>query len=294
MPERGMTFAHKDNLLTFEEILHLVDMLGTMGVEKIRITGGEPFVRTDLIHLLEQLADRPFLKSIGITSNLTVIAPYISRLKELGIVDVNVSLDAMDATSFKQITRRDEFQQVYQNLLRMEEEGFNLKVNCVVMKGKNEDQIIPLMELVRDKNISVRFLEEMPFNGTGAQNETLTYQDILSTIGEHYRFTKLIDLPNSTSQNYQIDGFNGNFGVIPSFSRTFCGSCNRLRLAATGEVRTCLYGKDELNLRDLLRNGASADMIKHAIQAAVLNKPVDGFAAADGLNKYESMTKLGG
>lgn len=295
MPERGMTFAHKNELLTFEEIVHLIDILGEMGVNKVRITGGEPFVRTDLIHLLSDLSSKRFLQSIGITSNLTVIDPYIQQLKALGITRVNVSLDALEAERFKKITRRDEFQQVYQNLMLLINEGFEVKINCVVMKGQNDDQIIPLLELARDNRVSVRFLEEMPFNGTGQQSETLTYKEILDLIGRQYAFTKQIDLPHATAQSYSIDGFKGDFGVIPSFSRTFCGDCNRLRLSATGQVRTCLYGRDQLNLRDMLRVGVSDEDIKDALRIAVSQKPKDGFAAADENNgQYESMTKLGG
>ncbi len=294
MPERGMTFAQKDNLLSFEEILLLVDTLGDAGVNKIRITGGEPFVRTDLIELLEKLAQRPFLKSIGITSNLTVIKPFISRLKDLGITNINVSLDALEEDKFNQITRRNEFKQVKANLDQMIDEGFDLKVNCVVMKGRNEDQILPLIEYSKENKISVRFLEEMPFNGSGEQNETLSYRDILNVISQEYSYTRLVDLPNSTSQNFHIEGFKGSFGVIPSFSRTFCGQCNRLRVSATGDVRSCLYGKDELNVRDLMKSGANDQTIQNAIQAVVLKKPIDGFVASDQNGEFQSMTKLGG
>lgn len=289
-----MTFAQKDNLLSFEEILLLVDTLGDAGVNKIRITGGEPFVRTDLIELLEKLAQRPFLKSIGITSNLTVIKPFISRLKDLGITNINVSLDALEEDKFNQITRRNEFKQVKANLDQMIDEGFDLKVNCVVMKGRNEDQILPLIEYSKENKISVRFLEEMPFNGSGEQNETLSYRDILNVISQEYSYTRLVDLPNSTSQNFHIEGFKGSFGVIPSFSRTFCGQCNRLRVSATGDVRSCLYGKDELNVRDLMKSGANDQTIQNAIQAVVLKKPIDGFVASDQNGEFQSMTKLGG
>jgi len=295
MPERGMTFASKDKLLTYEELSTLVDYMGDLGVDKVRITGGEPFVRAELINFLRTLSQKSFLKSIAITSNLTVIAPYIDELKELGITKINVSLDALDRDRFKEITRRDEYDVVYRNLMTMIEQDFDIKINCVVMKGKNEDQIIPLMELAKNNPVSVRFLEEMPFNGTGGTSETLSYRQILDKIESAYSFNKLIDLPNSTSQNYEVEGFAGSFGVIPSFSRTFCGSCNRLRMSATGSIRTCLYGKDQVNLRDLLRDGVEEEEIKNTLIQTVSHKPVDGFAAADELNgKYESMIKLGG
>lgn len=294
MPAVGVKFSNKQELLTYEEMLYLIDILGEMGVDKIRLTGGEPFMRKDFIHFLEQVSKRDFLKSIGITSNLTLIQPYITRLKDMAISKINVSLDAMDAVSFKSITRRDDFDTVYQNLMNLIEEGFDLKINCVVMKGRNESQILPLMQLAKEHNISVRFLEEMPFNGSGMQNETITYQQIIGFISQHFTIEKQLDPKHSTSQNYRIKGFKGSIGIIPSFSRTFCGDCNRLRVSATGQVRNCLYNKDQLQLREVLRSNAYKNVIKEQIRSVVNQKPKDGFAAADQNNHYESMLKLGG
>lgn len=296
MPERGLKFAPKQTLLSYEELLELADVLGSVGINKIRITGGEPFVRTDLIAFLRELAAKPYLEKISITSNLTLIRQHLEELQSIGIQDVNVSLDCLDREQFKEITRRDEFEEVERTLYEMIDRGFNIKINCVAMAGVNEDQIIPLLNLAKERPVSVRFLEEMPFNGTGSEfQRTLNYKTILDIVSKEFEYSKLLDEPSSTSQNYSIEGFAGSFGVIPSFSRTFCGDCNRLRLAATGEVRTCLYGADELNLRDMLRNGDSEDAIRLALAEAVLNKPKDGFAAADENKKeYLSMTKLGG
>ncbi len=296
MPERGLKFAPKQTLLSYEELLELTDVLGSVGINKIRITGGEPFVRADLIGFLRKLSEKSFLERISITSNLTLIRPHLNELEHIGIRDVNVSLDCLEKERFNEITRRDEFEEVEQTLYEMIDRRFNIKINCVAMAGVNEDQIIPLLNLAKDQPVSVRFLEEMPFNGSGSErSRTLDYQSILGIISKEVEFTKLLDEPSSTSQNYAIEGFAGSFGVIPSFSRTFCGDCNRLRLSATGEVRTCLYGPNVLNLRDMLRNGDSEDAIRLALAEAVSNKPKDGFAAADENEKtYLSMTKLGG
>jgi cyclic pyranopterin phosphate synthase len=225
-----------------------------------------------------------------------LIRPYLQELKELNITDINVSLDALSREKFLEISRRDVFDEVNETLLEMIERGFQLKINCVLMSGKNEDQIIPLLELAKEHPLSVRFLEEMPFNGLGEEvKNVMTFQDILNQIEQSYTFHKLKDEYSSTSMNYGIAGFKGTFGVIPSFSRTFCGTCNRLRLSATGEVRTCLYGGNELNIKDRLRAGDSALQIQEAVQQVVGRKPKDGFEAA-ALNKenYLSMTKLGG
>jgi len=295
MPEQGLAFAKRDTLLSYEEILLLMDILGDLGISKIRITGGEPFVRRDLMYLLRELRKKPFLEAISITSNLTVIRPHVDELLDLGIRDVNVSLDALDSQKFFEITKRDEYEEVHQTLMQMIKKGFNIKVNCVVMKGTNEDQVLPLLGLAKDHPVSVRFLEEMPFNGSGeARSKVMNYNEILSLISHRYDYSPLIDEASSTSKNYKIDGFAGAFGIIPSFSRTFCGDCNRLRLAVTGEVRTCLYGGDVLNLRDMLRSDRS-DEIKEALIRAVGLKQKDGFAAAaENEENYLSMTKLGG
>ena len=296
MPERGLKFAPKSHLLSYEELLYLMDILGSLGINKLRITGGEPFVRADLISFLKSLSNKAFLKKINITSNITLIRPYLDELEKLGIRDINVSLDSMEKENFRLITRRDEFDEVQRALFEMIERGFNLKVNCVVMKGENESQIIPLLKLAEEHQVSVRFLEEMPFNGSGVPKKVvLDYREILSHIEKEFTYIKLNDEPSSTSMNYLIDGFKGSFGVIPSYSRTFCGTCNRLRLSATGEIRTCLYGKEELNLKELLRGGANEESIREALILAVQNKPIDGFAAAEGnKHSYSSMTTLGG
>jgi cyclic pyranopterin phosphate synthase len=296
MPASGMTFAQKQTLLSYEELLSLADIMGSVGINKVRITGGEPFVRADLMSFLKELSTKSYLDKISITSNLTLIQPHLDELEKIGIKDVNVSLDSLNKENFRAITRRDEFTKVESALHEMIDRNFNIKINCVVMAGVNEDQIIPMLNLAKEKPVSVRFLEEMPFNGSGVElPKTISYQQILSEIEKKFTFTKMLDEPSSTSQNYEIDGFAGSFGVIPSFSRTFCGECNRLRLSSTGEIRTCLYGQNQLNLRDMLRDGEKKESIQTALLNAVLNKPKDGFAAADENEKtYLSMTKLGG
>jgi cyclic pyranopterin phosphate synthase len=282
MPASGMTFAPKKTLLSYEELLSLADIMGSVGINKVRITGGEPFVRADLMSFLKELSTKSYLDKISITSNLTLIQPHLDELEKIGIKDVNVSLDSLNKENFRAITRRDEFTKVESALHEMIDRNFNIKINCVVMAGVNEDQIIPMLNLAKEKPVSVRFLEEMPFNGSGAElPKTISYQQILSEIEKKFTFTKMLDEPSSTSQNYEIDGFAGSFGVIPSFSRTFCGECNRLRLSSTGEIRTCLYGQNQLNLRDMLRDGEKEESIRTALLNAVLNKPKDGFAAAD-------------
>ena len=254
MPAEGINFAKNDALFTIDELSRLSTILVSQGINKLRITGGEPFVRKDLMVLLRHLAGLEGLDDISVTTNATLIGPYIDELKALGIKNMNVSLDAIDKATFERITRRDQYDTVHNNLLRLISEGFNVRINFIALEGQNTQDIIPILELAKHYDVSVRYLEEMPFNGGSKTFESIAwdYKRILDYIREVYPdYYKLESPATSTSMNYKIPGFKGTFGVIPSFSRTFCGSCNRLRISATGDVITCLYAQASTNLRDI-------------------------------------------
>ncbi len=299
MPEEGIPFWKKDKVLSYEELLRICSLLTAGGVDKIRITGGEPFVRNDLDYFLQQLAALEHRPEISITTNATLIGKYIPLLKSLGITKINVSLDSLNEARFLAITRRNTFQEVYKNLEELIKEGFSVKVNCVVMQGQNEEDIIPLAELTKEQAVSVRFLEEMPFNGQEGEQAVLAWNHtkIKETLEAHFgALEKLADPLSSTSQNYQVKGYKGAVGIIPAFSRTFCGSCNRIRISANGDFRTCLYGPAVANLRDQLRQGLSDAEVLAGIQQALSRKPLNGFIAEQENNKAtkESMAHLGG
>ncbi len=299
MPSEGIDFVKNDKLFTIDELSRLSSILVSQGIDKIRITGGEPFVRKDLMVLLRQLAQMEGLEDISITTNATLIGPYIDELKELGIKNINVSLDAIDKATFERITRRDQYDTVHNNLIRLITEGFNVRINFIALEGQNTQDILPILELTKHYDVSVRYLEEMPFNGGSKTFNTIAwdYKRILEHIKNvHPGYYKLESPETSTSINYKIPGFKGSFGVIPSFSRTFCGSCNRLRISATGDVITCLYAKASTNLRDILRGSDSEENVKAEILRAVGNRAKTGFEAQE---KYKgvfsnSMTSIGG
>lgn len=299
MPEEGINFASRNKLLSIHELCSLSEILVTMGIDKIRITGGEPFVRKDIMKLLRHLVAMDSLKEISVTTNATLIGPYIDELKELGINQLNVSLDAIEKNTFEKITRRKEYETVHHNLMQLIDENFEVKINCIVLEGQNEEEILPMVELARHEKVSVRFLEEMPFNGGTKNFQSIAwdYKKILSVIQKEYpNLIKLKDPVSSTSVNYKIPGFKGTIGLIPSFTRTFCGSCNRLRITATGDVVTCLYAKPSANIRDILRNPDPASTVKDQILNAIGNRAKTGFEAQE---KYKSvfsnsMTSIGG
>ncbi len=299
MPAEGIDFSANDKLLTIEEMSRLGEILVSQGVDKIRITGGEPFVRKDLMVLLKNLSKMEGLKDISVTTNATLIGPYIDELKTLGIKNINVSLDAIDKATFERITRRDQYDTVHNNIMRLITEGFNVRVNFIVLEGQNTQDIIPILELTKNFDVAVRYLEEMPFNGGTKTFDAIAwnYKRILEYVKETYPDYYKLDSPKtSTSINYKIPGFKGTFGVIPSFSRTFCGSCNRLRISATGDVISCLYAKSSMNLRRILRNDNSEEKVKEQLLKAVGSRSKTGHEAQE---KYKdvfsnSMTSIGG
>jgi molybdenum cofactor biosynthesis protein A len=299
MPEEGINFASRKDLMSFDEMYQLSSIFCNLGISKIRITGGEPFVRNGIMPFLKKLSTVSGLNEITVTSNGTLSTQYQAELLQMGIRKINISLDSLSRERFQQITRRDNFEGVYAGILKLLDDGFDVKLNCVVAENKNIQDIVPFIELTKDHALSVRFLEEMPFNGSDGSQvlSEWDYKRIFNYIEGYYpEVNRLISDTNSTSVNYKISGYWGSFGIIPSFSRTFCGTCNRIRLSATGELRTCLYGPPVANLRDLLRRGASVYDIEQEILYAVSQRERDGYAAeiaSQGVINT-SMSALGG
>ncbi len=298
MPEEGMRFAQRNDLLSWDEMYLLTSVFTSLGVSKIRITGGEPFVRNGIMPFLQNISLLNGLNEINITTNATLTYRYIQELKAIGVQKLNISLDSLNKQRFYEITRRDVFDTVYKTIFALLREGFEIKLNCVLSASKNVEDILPFIELTKHHNLSVRFLEEMPFNGSETfEAVNWNYKDIYQHISCYYdEIITLQNSPNSTSLNYAVPGYKGSFGIIPSFSRTFCGTCNRIRLSATGELRTCLYGAPAANLRDELRSGANEIELAEIIINAVQGRERDGFAAEQNNTKsiHDSMSVLGG
>lgn len=299
MPEDGIRYLPKRDLLTFEEIQRIVSLLASMGISKVRLTGGEPFVRNDLMQMIRRLVTIPGVDELHITTNGLLTAPHVPELKALGIRSVNLSLDTLDAARFRTITRRDEFDKTMDTLHLLLEAGIHVKVNAVVMEGKNIDDIIPMVEMTRRQPVEVRFIEEMPFNGEGTHYRQLvwTHKKILAHISSAFPGIRKIQKPfGSTADKYKVDGFQGSIGIIAAFSRTFCGSCNRIRITAQGLLKTCLYDDGVLNIRDLIRSGISDDELKGRLMKAFMSREPDGHTAEQKRRHAvnESMSTIGG
>jgi cyclic pyranopterin phosphate synthase len=301
MPAEGIDFLPHRDILSFEELLRLAKLFASLGITKLRITGGEPFMRNDLISFLERLRTIEGIEEISITTNGVLTAPFVKDLKRIGITSVNLSLDTLDRTRFQQMTRRDAFPAVMKTFHALIEHEIPTKINAVVTEGVNTDDIVPLALLSRDYPVSVRFIEEMPFNGSGQSKPVLkwNYAQILAVLKAAFpTMTKLDDAPFSTSMNYKIEGHLGTVGVIAAYSRTFCGTCNRIRLTPKGEIHTCLYDNRGYDIKTPLRSGASDRELEALIRRCVSERYRDGFEAeANRIGRVpvtESMSQIGG
>ena len=300
MPKNGIKYMNKNDLLSFEEMFRLIRVFGDLGVSKIRITGGEPFVRSGIMSFLKEISELVSITEITVTTNGTFTLDKISALEKIGIKSVNLSLDSLDRERFFDITRRDLFDQVMMTYRKLVNSKIKVKTNMVVMDGRNIEDIYPMLELTKYDDVSVRFIEEMPFNGTEGQGNATIWpaEKIMKYIEKKYSHQKMIDSPTATSLNYKIPGYVGSFGIIPAYSRTFCGSCNRIRLTPQGTLRTCLYGEGQLNFRDLIRSSVTDRVLADRLIKAIGNRANDGFEAEKSrsatLPASESMATIGG
>ena len=300
MPAHGIDIVPKQELLTFKEMYRLIRVLTELGVSKVRLTGGEPFVRKDFVGFLEMLSYNDLLDAINITTNGALIAKHIAAIEKLEKVkNINLSIDSLQAVKFNEITRRNSFDTVFKTMGLLEKSSLNLKLNVVVQSGINTDEINDFVRLTKDKNLTVRFIEEMPFNGKGQRemHENWTFNKILNEIENEFKVTEVQSEKSSTSRNYTIENHRGTFGIIPAFTRTICNDCNRIRITSTGTFKNCLFDDGVFSLRDFIRNGASNDDLKKLFLSLVKEKPANGFIAEANRTKgdvSESMSTIGG
>ncbi len=300
MPAHGIEIASRSDLLSFKEMYRIIRVLTELGVTKIRLTGGEPFVRKDFMGFLEMLSFNDLLETINITTNGAMISKHIPTLEKMDkIKHINLSIDSLQKEKFHQITRRDVFPEVYKTFEALEKSSLNLKLNVVVQSGFNTDEIIDFVALTKDKNIAVRFIEEMPFNGKGQRTmeETWDYTRILNEMKTKFDISPIVSEKSSTSKNFKVNGHNGTVGIIPAFTRTICGDCNRIRITPIGTFKNCLFDDGVFNIRDFLRNGASNNDLKALFLNLVKEKPANGFIAEATRKKgnvSESMSTIGG
>uniref|UniRef100_F6TFJ7 Molybdenum cofactor biosynthesis protein 1 n=1 Tax=Callithrix jacchus TaxID=9483 RepID=F6TFJ7_CALJA len=275
MPEEGVQLTPKANLLTTEEILTLARLFVKEGVDKIRLTGGEPLIRPDVVDIVAQLQQLEGLRTIGVTTNGINLARLLPQLQKVGLSAINISLDTLVPAKFEFIVRRKGFHKVMDGIHKAIELGYNpVKVNCVVMRGLNEDELLDFAALTKSLPLDVRFIEYMPFDGNKWNfKKMVSYKEMLDTVRQQWpELEKLPEEESSTAKAFRIPGFQGQISFITSMSEHFCGTCNRLRITADGNLKVCLFGNSEVSLRDHLRAGASEQELLRIIGAAVGRK----------------------
>jgi len=301
MPAEGVPLSPSPALMTSDEIYEIAKVFVANGVDKIRLTGGEPLVRKDFTTIIEKLSTLDV--SIAMTTNAVNIDRYISELKKSKVSIINVSLDTLIADRFQEMTLKPNFEKVIKNLYLLIDEGFQIKLNVVLLKGTNDSEILDFIELTKELPISIRFIEFMPFDGNRwDRSKAVSLEEINQLVNESYpkdSVLKIEDAPNDTAKNYKIKGFKGSFAIISTVTNPFCDSCNRLRLTANGKLRNCLFSEKESDLLTAHRNGESIEPI---IQKAVLAKAAvragldtnEKFADPNHHSKNRSMITIGG
>ena len=300
MPEEGIPLRDRAEFMRVEEVVELAQIFVSLGVRKIRLTGGEPLVRKGAHDIITQLGDLPV--ELAISTNGILVNQFIDTFRLAGIKAVNVSLDSLDAGRQARITRRDYFHRIFQNIEALVDGGFDTKINTVVMRGVNDHEIIDFVELTGNWPVEVRFIEFMPFQGNSwSRDKCVSMAEIESVLGGHYG-ESLLPLngdEHDTARRFTIAGYRGDFGVIASVSQPFCGGCNRMRLTADGKMKNCLFSPVEADLLTALRQGHDVKPLirqnigmKKAVRAGLTTAEALGKTTAHNHNR--SMVRIGG
>jgi molybdenum cofactor biosynthesis protein A len=301
MPAEGIALTPRAHLMTADEIVTIAQTFVSLGVTKIRLTGGEPLVRKDAKDIISRLGKLGV--ELTLTTNGILVQDFIDTFKEAGISTLNVSIDSLKKEKFNEITRRNYFDKLIENLELLEINGFNVKLNVVVIKNFNDNEIIDFIELTKDRNIQIRFIEFMPFDGNQWNREKLvSYAEILSQVDSFYKNKEVIrleDKANDTAKNHKIESYKGSFSVISSVTNPFCSTCNRIRLTADGKLKNCLFSNTETSLLDTLRSGESIEPLifqniksKHAMRGGMDDD--EKFQNPMLFSQNRSMIKIGG
>lgn len=300
MPEAGIDLSPKSALLTTPELSRLTRVFSQRGIKKIRLTGGEPLLRKDIVEIAQGIPSN--ISNLGITTNGIVLRRYADSLLSAGVTNYNVSLDTLNERKFEILTRRKGLASVLGAIDTIGEDSRTdlLKINVVVMKGINDCEIIDFVRKTEHADLDVRFIEFMPFSENNWNNKYFVpYSDILGTISQEFpSLVKVADDPHDTCKHYRVNGWRGKIGVISSMTEHFCGTCNRLRITADGALKVCLHGNEEVSLRDAMRQGMNDDELNSLIDDALAKKHFKLGGSKDmhelAQSENRSMIRIGG
>ena len=297
MPEEGLAWTPPEKILTAEEIIRLARIFTQHGIDKIRLTGGEPLLRGDLLDINSQLAPLPGLKVLAMTTNGIGLETKADALKKAGLTTLTISLDTLIPERFQHIAKRDKFQNVLKGIEAGLAVGFApLKINIVVMKGINDDEIVDFIDWGCDKNVDLRFIEYMPFpDNHWSQGGLMPYAEMRAQIESRYKLIPYASHASSVGKEFQVAGYAARVSFVTSMTESFCSTCNRLRITADGNIKSCLFSDDERNLRDLMRGGGSDDDLIRIIASAVRDKQAAHAPVSELMNiENRAMIAVGG
>jgi cyclic pyranopterin phosphate synthase len=274
--DEEVTFMDRSELLTFEEITRFVEVAAPLGIDKLRLTGGEPLMRRELARLVRMLCAVPGIRDVGITTNGLLLAEHAQELYDAGLRRINISLDTLDPVRFRQVTRRDGLDRVLAGIFAAKRAGFHpIKINAVSMRGLTEHEVVPLGRFAREHGLEMRFIEYMPIGADHWERDKVYFaHEILEQLETH--IAPLVPAenydPRAPAMEFRYTDGSGRVGIIASISRPFCLSCNRVRLTADGKLRNCLFAIDEADVKGLLRGGAAEGQIAEVIRGNVMAK----------------------
>jgi cyclic pyranopterin phosphate synthase len=296
MPEDGVSKVCHDEILSYEELLLLAKAVIPLGIEKIRVTGGEPLVRNGIIRFLSEISRIPGLRQLVLTTNGALLEDMAQQLKDAGVQRLNISLDSLNPKSFASITRGGDLEKVLSGILKADKVGFPIKINVVAMRGVNDGEIVDFAELTLNKPYAVRFIEYMPTRGEDVwQSRVIAGEEILDRVKELYDLQPVVRGEMAgPSRDYKIPGAAGTVGVITPVSGHFCGECNRIRVTSQGMAKNCLFAESEVDLKPLLREG-DVDKLQLALRKIVFEKPGKHIISqAEPAHKPFDMSRVGG
>ena len=296
MPEEGLDWLKREELLTFEEITRVTKILvENYGIDSVRLTGGEPTLRANLSDLISMLSELPI--EIALTTNGITLEKNAHLLRSAGLSRINISIDSLKAEKFKEITHRDEMQKVITGLEASLEAGLlPVKINVVAMRGVNDDEILDFAKFGRDRSVIVRFIEFMPLDADEkwSTSAVLSQEEIFSTINSVYPL-EAVERSNAPASRFRYLDGQGEIGIVASVTQKFCGTCDRIRITADGQFRNCLFSNEELNLKEALRSGSSDREICDLLELSVLAKREGhGIGNVDFIRPARSMSQIGG
>lgn len=297
MPEEGIACMSHNEILSFEEIYQVALAAKEIGVRKIKLTGGEPLVRANIVKLISMLKNEAYMEQVTITTNGILLKEMAKGLKKAGLTAANISLDTLDPETFSKITRRGNLSDVLDGMKACMEEGIPIKINCVPVREFNEDQIVEIAKLAKDDPIAVRFIEMMPI-GYGKQYDPISNDEILALLESVYGKARRSQTVygNGPAVYYEFEGFQKGIGFISAVSHEFCSSCNRVRLTSDGILKLCLHHKQGIDLREKLREGISQEELSKVLRDAIVKKPISHQFHKAQIDDEEtrSMVQIGG